>query len=613
MAAGEPKTLCELFLRAVEEHHKPGAFLVKTEGRYRGTSSQEALRLAAGLAAALERAGITRGDRVAIFAENHLEWALSDYAALGLGVVVVPIYPTLLESDLEFILRDSEAKGIIVSTPAQLHKVLNIRARLPLLGFVLTMDRVEPLPAGVQSWHHAVREELSRRGDCVAAFRTAALRANPDDAATLLYTSGTVGEPKGVILTHANIVSNVRACGPLFSFGPQDVAFSFLPLSHIFERMLDYFCFSRGVSIAYPENMEAIPHNLLEVRPTLMAVVPRVLERIHDRVMDAVRQAPPTRQRLFSWALEVGRSHLSYQLEGRRTPLSLRVKRAAASALIYSKVRARLGGRIHTMISGAAPLARGLVEFFHAVGLPVYEGYGLTETSPVIAVNYPGHVRLGTVGPPIPGVAVKLGEEISSEDGAAGREILVRGPNVASSYYHNQGASREAFTEGWFHTGDLGELDGDGFLRITGRKNNLFKTSGGKYISPDKIENLFQGHPYVAQIVVVGEARRFVTALVVPHFARLEEYARTHGIAVQNREELVAHPAITAFFQNQVDEVCHSLAPHEHIRRVRVLPREFTLESGELTPTQKIKRRVIREKYGAAIEKLYPPPVAAPH
>lgn len=581
MTFSEFTTLCELFLRAVDEHRKPDAFLVKTGRQYRGISSQEALRQTAGLAAALERFGIERGDRVAVLAENRLEWALSDYATLGLGAVVVPIYPTLLEPDLEFILRDSESKGIVVSTETQLQKLLKVRDRVPGLQFVLTMDRVEFSLAGAQHWHHVVRDELNRATDCLAPFRARALEVKPNDAATLLYTSGTVGEPKGVILTHANITSNVLACEPLFSLGRRDTAFSFLPLSHIFERMLDYFCFWRGVSIAYAESMEAMPHNLLEVRPTLMAVVPRVLERIHDRVMDAARQASPVEQKLFWWALGVGRQCLPYHLENRRAPLSLRIRRAVASALIYSKVRARMGGRIRFMISGAAPLAPDLGEFFHVVGLPVYEGYGLTETSPVIAVNCPGHVRLGTVGPVIPGVEVKLGEGTTSVEDGTGREILVRGPNVTPGYYHNEPANREAFEAGWFGTGDLGELDADGFLRVTGRKKNLFKTSGGKYVSPDKIENLFQGHPYVAQIVVVGEARRFVAALIVPHFARLEDYARTHGIAVQNREELVAHPAITAFLQSQADEAGRWLAPHERIRRVTLLAREFSIESGE--------------------------------
>jgi long-chain acyl-CoA synthetase len=602
-------TLIELFLEAVEKYAKPDAFLVKSSGQYGGVSSGEALRQVAGLAAALARLGVEPGDRIAILAENRVEWALTDYAVLGLGACDVPIYPTLLEPDIEFILRDSGAKGIIVSTEPQLQKVLKIRSRLPELEFALTMDAMPFSLTNAQYWHKVVGDELKRMTDPVPPFREKALAVRADDTATLLYTSGTMGEPKGVILTHANIVSNVRACERLFPLGPSDVAFSFLPLSHVFERMLDYYCLSRGVAIAYPETLDAMPQNLVEVRPTLMAVVPRVLERIHDRVLEAVHQAPGWRRKLFAWAEKVGRRHFPFGLKGQSPALSLRVKHALANALIHSKVRERMGGRVRFLISGAAPLSRDLAEFFHAVGLPVYEGYGLTETSPVIAVNYPGHVKLGTVGPIIPGVEVKLGEECVDEEGRSGREILVRGPNVTPGYYHNEAANRETFIDGWFRTGDLGTLDAEGYLSITGRKKNLFKTSGGKYVSPDKLENIFQGHPLIAQIMVVGEARRCVTALIVPNFARLKEHARRQGISYRSSEDLVANAAIHEFMMDQVIEATGWLAPHERIRQIALLPREFTIDSGELTPTHKIKRRVVEELCRELIEQMY---LAAP-
>jgi len=602
-------TLIELFLEAVEKYAKPDAFLAKSSGKYGGVSSGEALRQVAGLAAALARLGVEPGDRIAILAENRIEWALTDYAVLGLGACDVPIYPTLLEPDIEFILRDSGAKGIIVSTESQLQKVLKIRPRLSELKFTLTMDAMPFALTNAQYWHKVVGDELNRMTDPVPLFREKALAVRPEDTATLLYTSGTMGEPKGVILTHANIVSNVRACERLFPLGPSDVAFSFLPLSHVFERMLDYYCLSRGVAIAYPESIDAMPRNLVEVRPTIMAVVPRVLERIHNRVLEAVHQAPGWRRKLFAWAEKVGRQHFPFGLKGQSPALSLRVKHALANALIYSKVRERMGGRVRFLISGAAPLSRDLAEFFHAVGLPVYEGYGLTETSPVIAVNYPGHVKLGTVGPIIPGVEVKLGEESVDEEGRSGREILVRGPNVTPGYYHNEAANREAFIDGWFRTGDLGTLDAEGYLSITGRKKNLFKTSGGKYVSPDKLENIFQGHPLIAQIMVVGEARRCVAALIVPNFARLEEHARRQGISYRSREDLVANATIHEFMMEQVIEATGWLAPHERIRQIALLPREFTIDSGELTPTHKIKRRVVEELYRELIEQMY---LAAP-
>jgi long-chain acyl-CoA synthetase len=431
------------------------------------------------------------------------------------------------------------------------------------------------------------------------------MEVRPEETATLLYTSGTTGEPKGVVLTHSNIVSNIHACRDVFSLGIEDFGFSFLPLSHVFERMLDYFYFSRGVSIAYAESLEAMPENLLEVRPTVMAVVPRVLERIHERVMEAVRQAPAARQKLFHWTVKVCQRRLLCLLEGRTPHLGLRLKHGVADRLICSKVRERMGGRLRVMISGSAPLRPELAEFFHAMGLPVYEGYGLTETSPVIAVNYPGRVKLGTVGPIIPAVEVKLGEETVDEVGGAGREILVRGPNVTPGYYKRDGDNRQAFHEGWFSTGDLGSIDSDGFLSITGRKKNLFKTSGGKYVSPEKLEGLFQGHPYIAQILVVGDGRRFVAALIVPRFERLEALGRERGNAFTTREELVANTAIQAFIVEQVEEATRWLAPHEKIRQVTLLPNEFTVGTGELTPTQKIRRRVVEERYRDLIEAMY--------
>jgi len=615
MGSSEFKTLNELFLQAVAQHSKPDCLLSKSGGRYQGLSSQEALRKVAALAAVLARLEVGRGDRVAILAENRVEWALTDYALLGLGAAPVPIYTTLLEPDIEYILRDSGAKGIVVATDLQLQKIVNVRPQLPDLKFVLTLDCARREEAGAECWQSSVALELGKAGNWVESFRAQALAAQPEDIATILYTSGTMGRPKGVILTHANIVSNVLECQKLFRLTPRDASISLLPLSHILERTLDYLCFSAGVSIAYAENLDSLPLNLREVRPTLMGVVPRVLEKIHDRVMEVVRSAPRARQKIFYWALGVGKQAFPYRLKGRPLPLALRVKHAIADALIFSKVREQLGGRVAILASGAAPLARELAEFFYAMGLPVYEGYGLTETSPVIAITYPGHVKLGTVGPVIAGTEVKFGEESPDPDGGTGREILVRGPNVSPGYYHLEEENRAAFTDGWFHTGDLGALDEEGNLRITGRKKNLFKTSGGKYVSPERLENLFQSHPYVHQIVVLGDGRKFVGALMAPNYARLEAHARARNLAFQSREELVAHPEIHSFMQQLVDETTRWLPPHERIRQIVLLPHELTMAAGELSPTLKVKRRVVEEKYRDAIEEMFsrhaPHPAAA--
>lgn len=591
------QTLSELFLHAVENHAKPDAFLSKRAGRYQPLSSREALRQAAALALAFEKFGLRRGDRIALLSENRVEWTLTDYAALGLGAIDVPIYPTLPATDIEFILKDCGAKGVVVSTVEQLRKVRE--SHLPELQFVLLMDSEEERDAGAHSWQKVIEKQLAETPEPETAFRSK--EAKPGETATLIYTSGTTGAPKGVVLTHANIISNIKACMPLFHFNVRDRAISFLPLSHILERMIEYFLFWSGSTIAYAENLEALPQNILEVRPTIMAVVPRVLEKVHGKIRETVERSPKSRQKLFHWAVRVGWQYASRILDHQSPSLPLRIKHAAADTLVGSKIRARLGGHVRYLISGAAPLSRELAEFFYAVGLPVYEGYGLTETSPVISVNYPGTVKLGTVGRVVPGVEVRMGEE-PAEENASG-EILVRGPNVTPGYYNREEESR--FSEGWFHTGDLGRLDTDGFLTITGRKKNLMKTSGGKYVSPEKLEGLFLGHPSVTQMVVLGDSRHFVAALIVPNFERLEAYAREQSITFEARAELVSHPEIQAFIQRQVDEACKGLAPFERIRQIGLLPREFTVDSGELSPTQKVRRFIVEERYRELIEEIY--------
>lgn len=597
------ETLSQLFLTAVRLRPRPDAFLIKSGGAYQGVSSDQALGQVAGLARAFDRQGIARGDRVAILSENRLEWALTDYALLGLGAVVVPVYPTLLEPDIEYILHDSGAKGIAVSTADQLRKVLSFRRALPDLKLIALMDGADAAE-GVESWQRLAAPG-GNLGETVEFFRARSLKVRPEDTATTLYTSGTTGTPKGVVLTHANIASNVLASVEMFPLSGRDLGMSFLPLSHIYERTLDYSYFWRGVAIAYAESVDALPQNLLEVRPTVMAVVPRVLQKVHEKVREVVRQGPASKQKLFAWALETGRAHFPYKLRGQRPPASLRIRHAILDRLVFSKVRARLGGRMETIFSGAAPLSKELAEFFWAAGLPVYEGYGLTETSPTISVNRPGAVRLGTVGRLIPGVEVKLGGEVIDQEGRAGREILVRGPNVTSGYYHLDGENLQSFAGGWFRTGDLGALDPDGYLTITGRWKNLFKTAGGKYVSPERIENLFQEHPYVSQIVVLGEGRRFVAALIVPNFDRLEAYARSQGLAFSTGKDLCARPEIQAFFELQVDEATRRLPPHEKIRQFALLSRDFTIASGELSATLKVKRPVVETRYHELIEEIY--------
>jgi long-chain acyl-CoA synthetase len=551
-----------------------------------------------------------------LLSENRPEWALTDYAILGMRAITVPLFPTLLEPDLEYILRDSESKGIVVATDAQLRKVLNIWGKLPALKFVLAMDCSKAAATGAACWEGSVESELGWGGPAlIEAFKAKALEARPGDIASLIYTSGTMGQPQGVILTHDNIVSNIQFTAEVYPLSSSDVLLSFLPLSHVFERMVEFFCFWKGVTIAYVESLETLPENLREVRPTVMAVVPRVLEKIQGRVMDSVRQLPALKQRLFQWAIKVGKACVPFVIQGRTPPLGLRLKHALTDRLVCSKVREQLGGRVYMLISGAAPLWKDLAEFFYALGLPVYEGYGLTETSPVVAVNCPGRTKLGTVGRVIPGLEVKLSEEEIDSEGRTGREILVRGRSVTAGYYHLDEVNRTAFVDGWLRTGDLGTYDSDGYLTITGRKKNLFKTSGGKYVAPEKLENLFQGDPYIYQIAVLGDGRKFVGALIVPDFARLQTYARNQGISFQNRHELVAHPDVQALIRRRVDEATRWLPRHEKIRRFVLLAQEFTIASGELSVTLKVKRPVVKERYRAEIEEMFShhaPPAQSP-
>lgn len=599
------KTLNELFLQAMADHQKPDAFLTKTEGSYRGISSRDALLKVAPLAGAFGDMGIAAGDRVALLSENRLEWALTDYAILGLGAVTVPLYSTLLDEDIEYILRDSGSKGIVVSTRDQLKKVLAVRSNVPDLKFVVAMDCNPGEFPDVLCWKQVVEQGSAAGPAAVEAFKAQALQTQPADTATIVYTSGTTGAFKGVVLTHANIVSNIRACDHLFDFGPRDVSMAFLPLAHIFERMIDFYYLSQGVSIAYAESYDTLPHNLREVRPTLMAVVPRLVEKIREKVIEEVRHMPSSKQRLFDWALRTGRACFIHDLAGRTSPLGLSMKRALADKMVYSKIRSQMGGRLRLLISGSAPLSQEVAEFFFAIGIPVYEGYGLTETSPVIAANCPGAVKLGTVGHVIPGVEVKLGEEVEDNKGHTGREILVRGPNVTPGYYHQNERNGEAFADGWFHTGDLGRLDPDGFLAITGRKKNLFKTSGGKYVSPEKLENLFQSHRYVAQLVVLGDGRKFIGSLIVPNFSALESHAREQGIQFAGHDDLVRDEKVHAFMQRQIDEACKHLPPHERIRQIVLLSKELTIASGELSATLKVKRAVVEERYRDLIEEMF--------
>ena len=593
------RTLCDIFYGSVDGFGKPEHLKFKQDGGWHGISSDAFRTAVEELSLGLRGLGLGKGDRVAILSENRPEWAFADLATLTAAALDVPVYATLTPAQVLYLLNDSGAKLAFVSNALQARKLAEVRGQAPQLRHVIRMEDGPGFPDGTLSLAEVRGRGRAALAADPGAVRRRAAEAQPEDVATLIYTSGTTGEPKGVMLTHANLVSNVL--GGLSAFtdiGPQDTALSFLPLCHVFERMGGHYLMLHvGATIAYAESVEQVPANMAEVRPSVMLSVPRLYEKMYARVNEKVAADPPARQRIFRWALSVGRETFAHRVAGTTPGLGLRLKRALADRLVFSKIRARTGGKLRLFISGGAPLSREINEFFGAAGLLILEGYGLTETSPVISVNTPEALRPGSVGRPIPGVEVRI-----AEDG----EILTRGPHVMQGYYNKPEATAEAIdAEGWFHTGDVGMLDADGFLVITDRKKDIIVTSGGKNISPQPIENQLKTHALIGELVMVGNRRNFPTALVVPNFANLEKWAQAQGLAYAGREELVRAPQVASLYDETVRELCRDLAKFEQIKRLALLPREFSLEAGELTPTLKVKRRFVEQKYQELIDRMY--------
>ena len=540
--------------------------------------------------------GISPGDRVAILSENRPEWAIADYACLTARYTDVSIYPTLPAKQVEYILADSGAAAVFVSSRQQLEKVLAVRGRLPALRHIIAFDSAA-LGLGVSSLEQIYvrgRAARSRR----SGWRADALGVKPDDVATFIYTSGTTGDMKGVMLTHGNIASNVTTCCTLFSFKEQDECLSFLPLSHIFERMFGHYCMLHsGVVINYAENVDTVAADMLRWRPTLMASVPRLYEKIYGRVLDAVRAGSAIKRGLFLWGKRVGEAAVDRRLAGRGLSPALAAQLWVADRLVFAKLRARTGGRIRFFISGGAPLSADIAKFFHAAGMPILEGYGLTETSPVMAVNTFEHLRLGTVGRPIPGVEIKI-----APDG----EIITRGPNVMAGYYNKPQATAEALDrDRWFRTGDIGLLDPDGFLRITDRKKDLIVTAGGKNIAPQPIESLAKTCKFVSNAVMLGDRRPFPIMLVVPNLQTLTAWAAQQGLPTTDVERLLKLPEVHRKMESELQATLSDLAGFEKPKKLVLLPSDFSVEAGELTPTLKIKRRVVEQRHGALVESLY--------
>lgn len=553
------------------------------------------------LSLGFNRFGFNQGDRVALVADSCPEWTIADLAILTAGAVTVPIYPTLAAGQTKGILADCAARLVIVSDETQAEKVRSVRSELPNLEAIVVIDQEakcfktenEHLLASVAKWG---RDRLVSENGLENRFRDAVQSISPDAIATIIYTSGTTGEPKGVMLTHQNLLSNLRAVSQVIPISSDDTALSFLPLSHSLERMVLYKYLYSGVTVAFAESLETIKRDLLAVRPTVMSGVPRVYEKVHARVLESVSHASSIRQLLFRWALRVGSLQSNARLSGKSVPWHVRFQHLFADRLVFSKIRGVTGGRLREIISGGAPLGDETAEFFFAIGLPITEGYGLTETAPVLTVNPKGRWKIGTVGVAIPGVTLRI-----ADDG----EVLARGPNIMAGYYKMQEATQAVLRDGWFYTGDIGTLDEDGYLTITDRKKDILVTASGKNVAPGPIESLLKRDPIITEAVLIGDRRRFITALIVPNLPVIQQRMVNGDALASPLEELLVREDVRALFQSVVDEVNGQLSQFEQVKRFALLPTEFTIASGELTPTMKARRRVIENRWEIAIEELY--------
>jgi long-chain acyl-CoA synthetase len=546
--------------------------------------------------------GIASGDRVAIVSESRPEWVLCDMAILALGAVTVPIYPTLNEAQVRYILADSGARLAIVSTVKQLEKVQAVRHLLPALEAVVLIDHGT---AGIANAASVMTiDEVSTRGHermtggwgAGKAFRDGARAVRPEQLATIIYTSGTTGEPKGVMLTHANLVSNMYAARECLDLNQDDVALSFLPLSHSFERMASFLYLFTGTTMVFAESFDTVGRDIAMVRPTMVTGVPRVYEKMQARILEKGQAAPGVKRTLFKWAVDLGAKRAGALLRGSRVSPLTALQWSMADRLVFSKIRAGVGGRLRYAVSGSAPLPVSVLEFFAGVGMPIIEGYGLTETAPILTVNPPAALRAGRVGKAVRDVELKI-----ADDG----EILARGANVMAGYYNKPEATADVLKDGWFHTGDIGVLDEHGYLAITDRKKDLLVTSGGKNVAPQPIENTLKQSPLVAEAVVLGDRRRYIAALIIPDFLALERRLKDLGRPLGDRAALVKRPDVIGLYDEIVKGLNRDLASYEQIKRFALLPKEFSIDTGELTPTLKVKRKVVEETWKAEIEALY--------
>jgi len=590
----EYPSLNELLLDAIDNKPNPKAQMYRTAEGWKSISSQEMLRRIAGLSKALAELGIKPGDRVGLFAPNCPEWHIADFAITGLGGVSVPIYFNESLERFVYIMNDSGARIIITAGEAQARKAAETRERMPKVEHLVCVVPPADLLGEILKYENLI----SAAGDAdVAEYRRRSALVKSDQLATLIYTSGTTGEPKGVMLTHANLSSNAIESLRHHVVEPGDVVLEFLPLSHVYERTVGYGSLSKGVTIAYVDNLDAVSQALLEVHPTMAAAVPRMFEKIYAGILDKGRHEQGLKRQIFDWALRVAHDSVPWRAYGKTPSAKLKMRWAIADKLVFAKIRAGLGGRLRTFVSGGAPLAPELAEFFFSVGVPVYQGYGLTETSPVVTSNRPDEQKVGTVGRPIPTVQVRI-----AEDG----EILVKGTCVMQGYFGKPEATKEVLRpDGWLATGDIGRIDADGYLIITDRKKELIKTAGGKYVAPAPIENSLKTSPYILNAIVVGNQRKFCSVLVVLNGPVVQSEAKRQGHEFVTPSQMLTDPWVRDLLSAEIERLTANLAQYEKPKRFALLEQDFTFASGELTYTLKMKRRVIEERYKDVIAKLY--------
>ena len=591
-------TIPEMFWHNVEKYGKQPCLNFKSAEGWTTYSYGEVAAQVRETARGLAALNIAAKDKVSILSDNNPRWAIADYAILSLSAVTVPVYPTLIPKQIKYILQDGDVKAVFAENRTQVDKLLEIYDDLEMLTSIVVMNEGEEYEQDyIISWEKLIHQgrELEEQGGFRIEDHWKDL--TPDDLVTIIYTSGTTGEPKGVMLTHGNMVSNVEGGLERIKVGPGDRFLSFLPLSHSFERMAGHFLpFTAGCAIYYAESMETVPENMVEVRPTVMTSVPRLYEKMYMRVNEIVEQSSALRKRIFRWAFKVGAKYVAQKNQETISSLT-KVRYALARRLVFAKLHERVGGALRFFVSGGAPLSAEIARFFERAGITILEGYGLTETSPVIAVNPLDNYKIGTVGPPIFNVEVAI-----ADDG----EILTRGPHIMQGYYKQEEATDEAIDEdGWFHTGDIGMLDEDNYLSVTDRKKNLIVTSGGKNVAPQPIEGVLGNSPYIEQIMLTGDKRNFISALIVPNFENLKGWANKNGLYYGSQEELIQLSEVNELIRQEIEERTQDFARYEQVRQFRLLPKEFTIGNGDLTPSLKIKRRVVEEEYQDLIESMY--------